>query len=130
MTEEKKIIIPAWKAYFKVAWALKTPFVFLMDTKYVLLTPAEAQGAYVRELCHLQHIPDFFDCTAFSWVMKGLAHQDKINSFGFVIGWAKWAKALHAWNCILTSLGVFQLEPQQGRMFRRDRSYRPLFVIM
>lgn len=124
------MIISGAKAYFSVAWALKTPLVFLMDARYVLLTPLEAYETYVQELAHLKHIPDFFDCTAFAWVMKALAHQDHINSIGFVIGWVSWARRLHAWNCVLTQDGVFQAEPQNGKMFEKDRKYHPLWVIL
>lgn len=123
------MIISSAKAYYTVAWALKTPFVFLMDRRYALLPALEAYDTYVKQLAHLQYIANFFDCNAFAWVMKALAYQDHINSFGFIIGWVKWAKQPHAWNCILTQTGVFQAEPQQGRMFEKDKNYRPWLVI-
>ena len=120
------MIISAFKLYLRVAWALKTPFVFLMDTKYRLLSALDARDVYHKKLQHIKYSA-FHDCNAFAWLAKALAYKERINSFGFVIGLAR---GLHAWNCIATLQGVFQLEPQTERMFERDRKYWALLVII
>lgn len=120
------MIIGALKAYLKVAWALKTPFVLLMDERYKLLSPIGAWDVYAKKLKQIRYSA-YHDCNAFAWVAKAFAYEDGVNSFGFVIG--LWNMRLHSWNCIVTPQ-VFQLEPQTGRMFVKDRRYWPWFVVM
>ena len=106
---------------------MKTPFVFLMDTEYKLLSPMEALDVFAKKLKHIRYSP-YHDCNAFAWVAKAFAYEDGVNSFGFVIG--LWGMGLHSWNCIVTPQDVFQLEPQTERMFKKDRRYWAWLVIL
>ncbi len=122
------MIIPAWKAYLKVAWALKTPFVFCLNRYYLILSENEIRQTYIGKVSHHEYELDFFDCASFAWVKKALAHKDRVNSFGYVLG-RMFEGIDHAWNCVITKEGVFQTEPQTGRM-QRDLGYRPMVVIL
>lgn len=124
----------SFKVWLKLALALRTPFIFRMDGDYKVLHHAELLSHYTGSLSDREYTP-FHDCNAFAWLMKGRAYLKYINTIGFVIGFVLWAKwwifpALHAWNVCITDKGVFQLEPQNGRIFKRDRRYIPLFVII
>ena len=123
------MIISAFKAYLKVAWALKTPFVLLMDERYKLLSPIGAWDVYAQKLKQLKYSA-YRDCNAFAWVAKAFAYEDEINSIGFVVGLAKWTMRLHSWNCMITTDGVFQGEPQDGRVFDKDKRYWAWVVVM
>jgi len=122
------MIIPAWVAYLKVAWALKTPFVFCMNRNYLVLSENEIRQRYIGKVRHYEYTLDFFDCTTFAWLKKALAHKDGVNSFGYVLG-GMHSKLDHGWNCVITKEGVFQTEPQLGKM-AKDLGYRPWVVIL
>ena len=123
------MIIPAWKAYLKVAWALKTPFVFCMNRHYLVLSENEIRQRYIGKVRNYEYELDFFDCTSFAWVKKSIAHKDRVNSFGYVLGGMGQFWMNHGWNCVITREGVFQTEPQTGTM-KRDLGYRPWVVIL
>lgn len=121
-------MLSAVKAYLKVAWALKTPFVFLLDSQYKVCSLNVIQEIYANKLTQMEYIPNFYDCDTYAWVMKAFACQDQVNIVGFVIG--RLNKEAHAWNIFLCKEGVFQLEPQTATIFKTDKRYRPWLVIL
>ncbi|MBW2559395.1 MAG: hypothetical protein JRE40_00925 [Deltaproteobacteria bacterium] len=98
----------AWRVYLKVAYALRTPFVFLLDKTYI-----PAQREWVRHEAARTTKPymaELHDCDDFAFEFKV-----KIGgSCGVVIG------SGHAWNMALCTDGVWQVEPQTGEMFKHS----------
>lgn len=71
-------MISAIKAYLKLAMALRTPFIFLLDAKYKVLELAEFRAFYATRLVQHQYIPEFFDCEVapeLAWAL-GLFYAD------------------------------------------------------
>ena len=121
-------MIPAWKVYFKVAWACKTPFVFLLDRKHKTITRGKMMEFYLW-MPNLEYVPELRDCDNFAFMYKGIADR-QTNAVGIILGWAKWARLPHLWNTGLTDEGVLQIEPQNAYIFKRDLNYRPWIVII
>ena len=117
----------ALRLYFKLAWRLRTPFVFLLDKKYNLATPKLLKDIQ-RELSQEKYITDYFDCDDYAWLFKALANRVKVNGIGFVVG--KSIGGWHAWNVALKKDGVYQIEPQTGYTFKKDKGYKPIAVII
>lgn len=116
------------KVYFRLAWFCKTPFVFLLDTRYKMIDKiqlleiaAKVKGRYEANLS---------DCNDFAWRFKAEASHRKENGVGFVFGWAKWAHCPHCWNNALCPGGIHQVEPQTGEIFKKSGRYRTLAVII
>lgn len=119
------------KAYFKIAWACKTPFVFLLDSKYKTISLKEVMALYANILTSIKYLPEFHDCDDYAWIMKAIANTQKLNAIGFVIGWVSWhGIGLHAWNVVLCNEGVYQLEPQNAEIFKKGKGYHPLVIII
>jgi len=113
-------------AYLKLAWALKTPFILLLDSYYRFT----GKGILSRLAYKLDEkwVKDYFDCDDFAWLYKALASKLQLNGVGFVIG--RYDGGLHAWNVALTNEGIYQVEPQNGVTFKWHKEYRPLLVII
>ena len=117
----------ALRLYFKLAWHLRTPFVFLLDKKYNLATPKLLKDIQ-RELLQEKYITDYFDCDDYAWLFKALANRVKVNGIGFVVG--KSIGGWHAWNIVLMADRVYQIEPQTGAIFKKSKDYKPVVVII
>lgn len=121
-----------WKTYFSVAWALKTPFVCLLDRRYKCVSADTARN--ICESLGITYWEDFSDCDEYAWLFKAEAIRRGLNGAGFVIGKRGSSFGLdrgyHAWNIILTEYGVRQVEPQNGTVFKQLKDYRPWMVIL
>ena len=73
---------------------------------------------------------NFNDCDDFAWRFKAEASRRKENGVGFIVGWARWACCLHCWNDALCPDGIYQVESQTGLIFRKDKKYMALVVIV
>lgn len=114
-----------WKTYFSIAWALKTPFVLLLDRRYKDVSANKA-----REFCEnlgLTYWEDFSDCDEYAWLFKAEAICKGLNGAGFVIGRHN---GWHCWNIIITEYGIRQVEPQNSIIFKKLKDYRAFAVIM
>uniref|UniRef100_A0A6M3L3R3 Agglutinin C-terminal domain-containing protein n=1 Tax=viral metagenome TaxID=1070528 RepID=A0A6M3L3R3_9ZZZZ len=115
-----------WQLYLKTAWALKNPFVIPIDLNYKRISLDDLSVLFQYE--QLPYMADFYDCDDFALVFKASASKLEFNTVGLVIGLldGKW----HVWNCAVCDEGVFQIEPQQARVFKRDSKYKPVGVII
>ncbi|MBA7545333.1 hypothetical protein ES705_37699 [subsurface metagenome] len=120
-------MIPALKVYFKIAWACKTPLVFPLDLKYKPITLAllKVIASEIRKT--FQYLEDVSDCDDAAWRFKAEASKRKENGVGLVVGWHRMP---HCWNVALTNDGIYQVEPQNGYVFKKDKKYRALIVII
>jgi len=118
-------MIPAWKVYFKVAWACKTPLVFLLDKKYETITKTLVRQFY-NWMPSLSYIPEQRDCDNFGFIYKGIADR-ATNAVGLVIGRTT---GWHLWNMALTKQGVEQIEPQNGKIVTKNKRYWAWAVII
>lgn len=114
------------KVYFSVAWALKTPFVRLLDKRYKLVSADTARD--ICEALGITYWEDFSDCDEYAWLFKAEAIRRGLNGAGFVIG--RMGGKSHCWNIILSEFGVRQVEPQNGTVFKQLKEYRPWMVIL
>ncbi len=111
-------MISAVKVYFKIAWACKTPLVFPLDLRYKLVALAVLKVIASEIRGTFQYL---------EWRFKAEASKRKENGVGLVIGWHRMP---HCWNVALTNEGIYQVEPQNGYIFKRDKKYRALIVII
>lgn len=118
-------MIPAWKVYFRVAWACKTPLVFLLDKKYETITKTLMRRFY-DQMPDLSYIPEIRDCDNFGFIYKGTADRTT-NAIGLVVGRTS---GWHMWNLALTKEGVEQIEPQNGNIVTKKKRYRVFIVII
>lgn len=118
-------MIPAWKVYFKVAWACKTPLVFLFDKKYETITKTLMRQFY-NSMPSLGYLTEVRDCDNFGFIYKGIADR-RTNAVGLVIGRTS---VLHVWNMALTKQGVEQIEPQNGKIVTKNKRYRAWVILI
>ena len=123
-SSSRMVVMGAVRLYFKLAWQFKTPFIFLMDTRYKTIP-----FYLIGELCRKIGLTwgEFTDCNAFAWLLKARAIELGINGVGFVIGRHR---GWHAWNIALTPYAFYQVEPQNGRRFIKTKGYRPLVIVL
>lgn len=121
-------MIPAWKVYFKIAWACKTPLVFLMDFRYkpIYARVLNDIGLVIKR--EFKYLEDVSDCDDAAWRFKAAASRKRENGVGFVIGLFK--RGLHCWNIALRYDGVFQIEPQTNKLVTHRKGYHAFIVIM
>lgn len=124
-------MINALKVYFKIALACRTPFVFLMDSRY-WMCPMSTIKELLAKMGLKLYVPEKGDCDDFAWHLKGIASGEMVNSIGIVIGFvfSKGLRGMHAWNIALCQENVLQIEPQNGYIFVKDRRYRPIVIII
>jgi len=125
-------MLSAIRVYLKLTWALKTPFILLLDNKYKTIPLTVLKSFYATKMLSDKYIPEFYDCDDYAWILKAAANYEEINGLGFVIGWVKWTHLhrLHCWNVALCDEGVWQIEPQNTKIFRKAKGYKPLLIII
>jgi len=111
------------KTYCKIAWALRTFNVLLQDIVYYKCQVAMLQNIKVS----LAYQPETADCDNFAFIYKGAADRFG-NSVGIVYG--MYNHKLHVWNMALTVDGIYQVEPQNNYIFKSDRAYKPMVVLI
>jgi len=115
------------KTYLGVAWACKTPLVFLLDKEYKLV-PAETLREISDQIkSRFEYIKDISDCDDAALLFKAAASERKENGVGLVFG--KTPRGLHAWNVTMCPDGIFEVEPQTSKVGKR-RGYKPWVVII
>lgn len=121
-------MISALKVYFKVAWACKTPFVFLLDMKYKPISAQVLQDIGLVIKRAFEYLENVSDCDDAAWRFKAEASKRKENGVGFVIGLRK--RGLHCWNIALREDGVFQIEPQTNKLIPHRKGYHDFITII
>ena len=119
-------MLSAVKVYFKLAWAYKTPLIFMLDCRYETTT-IKRLGMFCNDMPDLTYIPELRDCDNFGFIYKGITDR-QTNAVGLVIG--RVPAGLHCWNVALTDDGPYQVEPQTGWIFKKLKGYRPLVIII
>lgn len=123
-------MLSSLKVYLKLAWALKTPFVLPLDLRYKAVTTPILNQIIDTIVTSFSYTREFSDCDDAAWRFKGEASRIRENGVGFVIGWARWAMTAHCWNVLLMPDGIYQIEPQNGQVFEKDKQYRAWGVII
>ncbi len=121
-------VLSWFKVYFMLAWFCKTPFIFLLDSKYRQVHHSLLASLTVK--VRGRYRADYYDCDDFAWRFKAEANNIGENGVGFVVGWGWGRRSFHCWNIALRLVSIQQIEPQTGRIFVKDRRYLPLVVIL
>jgi hypothetical protein len=116
-----------WKTYLGVAWACKTPLVFLLDTKYKLVPDNTLKEISEQIKDNFTYIKDIADCDDAALLFKAAASERKENGVGLVFG--RTPRGLHAWNVTLCQEGILEVEPQTAAIGKR-KGYKPWAVII
>jgi len=116
-----------WKTYLGVAWACKTPLVFLLDTRYKLMPKETLKEISDQIKEKFTYIKEIQDCDDAALLFKAAASEKKENGVGLVFG--KTPRGLHAWNVTLCPDGIFEVEPQNAKIGKRP-GYKPWVVII
>ena len=120
-------MLSGFKTYLRVAWACKTPLVFLLDTEYKIIATVtlEEIAAQIKE--RFSYIKDISDCDDAALLFKASDSERKENGVGLIFG--KTPRGLHAWNVAMCSDGIFEVEPQTASIGKR-RGYKPWVVVI
>ena len=105
--------IPWWKAYLRVAWACKTPFVICIDNYYDEVDIADV----MRYIPEGEYVPETHDCDDFALVMNSYVAISFIKSTydkqgAFMTLWSN----THAYNGFVDDKATWVYEPQNGRI--------------
>jgi hypothetical protein len=120
-------MVSATKTYFRVAWACKTPLVFLLDKNYKTIPKAVLKDIAENIKRRFSYIKDISDCDDAALLFKAAASKRHQNGVGLVYG--KNPRGFHAWNIALCSDGVFEVEPQTAAMGKR-KGYKPWIIVI
>ncbi len=120
-------MVSGFKTYFNLAWACKTPLVFLLDKEYKTISVAA-----LREIAELikrrfRYIRDISDCDDAALLFKAAASERHENGVGFIYG--KTPRGFHAWNIAICPDGIFEVEPQTAAMGKR-KGYKPWIIVI
>lgn len=91
-------MLSAVKVYLRIAWALKTPFIFPLDKNYKTINLLTLEQVANQVKAKFTYIADFSDCDDAAWRFKAVASTMRENAVGLVFGWASWAHCLHCLN--------------------------------
>ena len=115
------------KTYSRVAWACKTPLVFLLDTEYKLISLETLTEIAVLIRERFEYIKDVSDCDDAALLFKAAASERQENGVGLVFG--KTLQGYHAWNIAMCHDGLHEVEPQTTTIGKR-KGYKPWVVII
>ena len=115
------------KTYSRVAWACKTPLVFLLDTEYKLISLETLTEIAVLIRERFEYIKDVSDCDDAALLFKAAASERQENGVGLVFG--KTLQGYHAWNIAMCHDGLHEVEPQTATIGKR-KGYKPWVVII
>ena len=115
------------KTYLRVAWACKTPLVFVLDTEYKFIPVATLKeiAAHIEE--EFEYIKNVADCDDAALLFKAAASERQENGVGLIFG--KTPRGMHAWNVTMCPDGIFEVEPQTAAIGKR-KGYTPWVVII
>jgi hypothetical protein len=115
------------KTYLKVAWACKTPLVFLLDTEYKLISVPVLKEIATQIRRRFKYIKDIADCDDAALLFKAAASERHENGVGLIFG--STPRGTHAWNMTMCPDGIFEVEPQTAAIGKR-KGYKPWVVII
>lgn len=69
------------KTYFRVAWACKTPLVFLLDTEYKLISAATLKEIATQIRTRFEYIKDISDCDDAALLFKAAVSVPKLEAY-------------------------------------------------
>ena len=115
------------KTYLRVAWACKTPLVFLLDTDYKLISVVTLKEIAARIKKRFKYIKDISDCDDAALLFKAAASERQENGVGLIFG--KTPRGFHAWNITMCHDGILEVEPQTAAIGKR-KGYKPWIVII
>lgn len=120
-------MVSGLKTYLKVAWAYKTPLVFLLDTGYKTISVAILKEIAARIKRRFSYIKDISDCDDAALLFKAAASERHENGVGLIFG--KTPRGLHAWNVAMCPDGIFEVEPQTAAIGKR-KGYKPWVILI
>jgi hypothetical protein len=120
-------LLSGFKTYLKVAWACKTPLVFLLDTQYKQIPPEMLSEIAQQIRTNFEYIANISDCDDAALLFKAAASEKHENGVGLIFG--KNPRGMHAWNLAMCPDGLQQVEPQNASIGKR-KGYRPWVVII
>jgi len=115
------------KIYLRVAWACKTPLVFLLDTEYKPISVTTLKEIAARIKRRFKYIKNVSDCDDAALLFKAAASERQENGVGLIFG--KTPRGIHAWNVTICPDGIFEVEPQTAVIGKR-KGYKPCVVII
>ena len=115
------------KTFFKVAWACKTPLVFILDTEYRLISTEVLKEIAEQIKSRFEYIKNIADCDDAALLFKAAASERKENGVGLIFG--KTPRGFHAWNLAMCNDGLHEVEPQTAAIGKR-KGYKPWVVII
>ncbi|MFC1920195.1 hypothetical protein ACFLYQ_00540 [Chloroflexota bacterium] len=115
------------KTYLGIAWACKTPLVFLLDTEYKPVSDEILKEVSTRIKKRFKYIKEVADCDDAALLFKAAASEKKENGVGLVFG--KTPRGLHAWNVTVRPDGIEEVEPQTAAIGKR-KGFKPWVVII
>ena len=118
-------LIPAWRVYLQILATAHTPFIFILDHKYLPIYESSILDL-LEQVDNLKFVPNLCDCDNFAFALKGFA-DTKGNGMGIVFG--KYKGTAHCWNIALLGYNTIQIEPQDGIIVDRGL-YSPWIVII
>ncbi len=115
------------KTYLRVAWACKTPLVFLLDKEYKLISEETLKEIAADIKARFEYIREISDCDDAALLLKAAASERRENGVGLIFG--RTPRGLHAWNVTMCPQGISEVEPQTAAIGKR-KGYKPWVVII
>lgn len=117
--------------WWELLKTLHTPLLIPLDLKYTGTEKAMAEAVVAQIAIPNSYIPEVNDCDDFAWRFKADMASKKVNAVGLVIGvlWQGRNPVLHVWNVVSCAGILYQVEPQTGVFFKRDKKYWAIMVI-
>lgn len=115
------------KTYLRVAWACKTPLVFLLDTGYKTISVTTLEEIAAQITSEFEYIKDISDCDDAAVLFKAAASKRHENGVGLIFG--KTPRGFHAWNVAMCPDGISEVEPQTA-VIRKRKGYKPWIVVI
>jgi hypothetical protein len=120
-------MVSGTKTYFRVAWACKTPLVFLLDKNYKTISMATVKEIATKIKTRFRYIKDVSDCDDAAMLFKAAASERHENGVGLVFG--STPMGFHAWNVAMCPDDILEVEPQMADIKKRP-GYKPWIIII
>ena len=115
------------QSYLRVAWACKTPLVFLLDTEYRAISVTTLEEIAAQIMSEFEYIKDISDCDDAALLFKAAASKRRENGVGLIFG--KTPRGFHAWNVAMCPDEISEVEPQTAAVGRR-KGYKPWVIVI
>ena len=117
----------AFKIYFRIAWACKTPLVFLLDKEYRPVPEDILKNISVQIKNQFEYINEISDCDDASFLFKAAASEKKENGVGII--WGTTPRGRHLWSVAICEDGIHEVEPQNAKIGKR-KGFKPWVVVI